>query len=326
MSGSAAARTVSAMSMRILVAGTALVGLAGLTVLTGCRTFDQNFADSRTESATINEIRVEGSSGSVQIEPGATTQIDRTVYYEDRKPSARTDRVEGNVLVLNTTCQPRRCSIDYHITVPSSVKVTGRLDSGRIDVRGVTTATLSTDSGRISVDNATGDVTATTDSGRIDANNIKGRVNLQTDSGSVHTSNVGGALVVKTDSGAVQADGIAGSQTTVRTESGSVGIEVASEQDVKVDTDSGSIEVTVPRGGAFRVRTHSDSGSEHVNIPEASSGGHLLDLSSDSGSIQVNEGSAAPVTPASPSGSASPATAASASAAPSAAPSASPSA
>jgi hypothetical protein len=310
MSGSVPARTVSGMSMRILIAGTALVGLAGLTVLTGCRTFDQNFTDSRTESATINEIRIQGSSGSVQIEPGSTTQIDRTVYYEDRKPSARTDRVEGNVLILDTTCQPRRCSIDYRVTVPSSVKITGRLDSGRIDVRGVTTATLSTDSGRISVNNATGDVTATTDSGRIDANDIKGRVNLQTDSGSVHTSNVGGALVVKTDSGSVRADGLTGGQTTVRTQSGSVGVAVESEQDVKIDTDSGSIDLTVPRGGAFRVRAQSDSGAEHINIPQAPSG-HLLDLSSDSGSIQVNEGSAAPVTPASPSGSASPATSAS---------------
>ncbi len=305
MSGSAPARTVCVMSMRIFVAGTALVGLAGLTVLTGCQALSENFSDSRTETASINEIRIQGSSGSVRIEPGSTTQIDRTVYYEDRKPSARTDRVEGHVLILDTTCQPRRCSIDYQVTVPSSVKITGRLDSGRIDVRGLTTATLSTDSGRISVSDATGDVTATTDSGRIDANDIKGRVNLQSDSGSVHASNVGGALVVQTDSGAVRADGLTGTQATVRTQSGSVVVGAESEQDVKVTTDSGSIELTVPRGGAFRVRAHSDSGSEHVNIPEATSGGHLLDLSSDSGSIQVDEGNNAPVTPASP---ASPAT------------------
>lgn len=287
--------------MRLLVAGTALVGLAGLTMLTGCRTFSQNFSDSRTETASITEIRIQGSSGSVRIEPGSTTQIDRTVSYQDRKPSARTDRVEGHALILDTTCQPRQCSIDYHVTVPSSVKITGRLDSGRIDVRGLTTATLSTDSGRISVSDATGDVTATTDSGRIDANDIKGRVNLQSESGSVHTSNVGGALVVQTDSGAVHADGLTGPQTTVRTQSGSVVAAMDSEQDVKVTTDSGSIELTVPKSGAFRVRAHSDSGSEHVNLPEATSGGHLLDLSSDSGSIQVNEGSNAPVTPASPS-------------------------
>ena len=322
MSGSTPARTVCVMSMRLLVAGTALVGLAGLTVLTGCRTFSENFSDTRTESASINEVRIQGSSGSVQIEPGSATQIDRTVYYQDRKPTARTDRVEGHVLILDTTCQPRQCSIDYRVTVPSSVKITGRLDSGRIDVRGVTTATLSTDSGRISVSHATGDVTATTDSGRIDASDIKGRVNLQSDSGSVHASGVGGALVVQTDSGSVRADGLAGAQTTVRTESGSVAATADSEQDVKVTTDSGSIELTVPKGGAFRVRTHSDSGSTHVNIPEAASGGHLIDLSSDSGSIRVNEGDNAPVappaSPPSPAGSASPAASAAASPSPSA--------
>ena len=60
------------------------------------------------------------------------------------------------------------------------MKITGHLDSGRIDVRDVTTATVSTDSGRVNIAGASGDVTATTDSGRIDANDVKGRVNLRT--------------------------------------------------------------------------------------------------------------------------------------------------
>src|SRR5690242_2531306 len=104
MSGPDRDRTVSGMSMRTLVAGTALVGLAGLAVLTGCRALGEKFSDSRTESASINEVRIQGSSGSVQLEPGSTTQIDRTVYYQDSKPAGRNDRVEGHVLILDTTC------------------------------------------------------------------------------------------------------------------------------------------------------------------------------------------------------------------------------
>jgi Putative adhesin len=297
MSHPVPARTVGGMSMRTLVAGSALVGLAGLLTLSGCRAIGQHFSDTRTESATITEIRIQGDSGSVQIDRGgSSTKIDRTVTYQDEKPSGRSDRVEGSVLVLNTNCAPRGCSVDYQVLVPASVKVTGSLDSGRIDVRSITTATLRTDSGRITVQDTTGDVTATTDSGRIDANTVKGRLNLQTNSGSVHTSGVGGTLVIQTDSGSVHADGVAGGQTTVRTQSGSVGVEVASEQDVKVTTDSGRIELTVPKGGAFRVDGRSDSGRVQINIPQTSTG-HLVELSSDSGSIQVDEGSAAPVTP-----------------------------
>src|SRR6185437_8788936 len=175
------------MPMRTLVAAAALLGLAGLLPLSGCHAIGQHFSDTRTESATINEIRIQGDSGSVAIDRcGSSTKIDRTVTYQDEKPSGRSDRVEGSVLILNTTCAPHGCSVDYQILVPASVKVTGSLDSGRIEVRSITTATLRTDSGRISVEDATGDVTATTDSGRIDANTIKGRLNLQTNSGSVH--------------------------------------------------------------------------------------------------------------------------------------------
>src|SRR5690242_20880588 len=112
-------RTVGGMSMRTLVAGTALVGLAGLAALTGCRAFGESFSDSRTEPASINEVRIQGSSGSVQIQPGSTTQIDRTVTYQDHKPTGRNDRVEGHVLILDTTCAPRQCSIDYRVTVPA---------------------------------------------------------------------------------------------------------------------------------------------------------------------------------------------------------------
>ncbi len=285
--------------MRYLVAGTALVGLAALTTLTGCRALNQSFSDSRTEQASITEVRIEGGSGAVTVEhSGTATQIDRTVYYDDKKPTNRFDRVEGSVLILNTTCARHACDIDYHVKVPSSVKITGRLDSGRIDVRDVTTATLSTDSGRVSIAGASGDVTATTDSGRIDANGIKGRVSLRTDSGSVHTSGVGGTLVVQTDSGSVRADGVAGGQTTVRTQSGSVAVDLVSEQGVKVDTDSGRIEVTVPRGGSYQVRGHSDSGSVKIEIPQSPTGTHLLDLNSDSGSIRVSEGTTSPVSPA----------------------------
>ena len=104
--------------MRSLVAGTALVGLAAITTLTGCRALNHSFSDSRTEQASITEVRIEGDSGGVIVEHnGSATQIDRTVYYEDKKPTGRFDRVEGNVLILNTTCARRSCDIDYHVKV-----------------------------------------------------------------------------------------------------------------------------------------------------------------------------------------------------------------
>src|SRR5690242_6557946 len=144
MSGTGPPRSVMRMSRQRMVAAGLLLTLTALGA-TGCRELTRaSFSDSRTESVTINEIRIEGDSGSVTLDrSGSQVQIERTVFYRETKPSNRFDSVADGALVLNTSCG-NNCEIQYKVHVPAAVKVTGHLDSGSIDVSDVTSATLNT--------------------------------------------------------------------------------------------------------------------------------------------------------------------------------------
>jgi DUF4097 and DUF4098 domain-containing protein YvlB len=286
------------MSIQRFVAVGALLGLA--VGLGGCRlSVNQRFSDSRTEEAAVSEVRIVGDSGEVVLDrTGTTTQIDRTVLYdEDHKPSTRFDSVENGVLTLNTRCAKTACAIDYRVHVPKAVKVTGHLDSGRIDVKDLTDATVSTDSGRISVAGASGNVNATTDSGRVDVSDVRGRLNVKTDSGSIRVGAVGDSVTLISDSGSINASGLGGAQTSAQTESGSISLTLATAQNVTAHTDSGRITVTVPATGSFRVHQSSDSGRVRVDIPTTTNGKFLIDVSTDSGNITVTPGDALPLSP-----------------------------
>jgi len=287
------------MSMRRFVAVGAFVGLT--IGLGGCRlAVDQRFSDSRVEEAAISEVRIEGDAGQVVLDrTGTTTQIDRTVFYaEDHKPSTRFDRVENGVLILNTSCAKTSCAIEYRVHVPKAVKVTGHLSSGRIDVRDVTAATVSTDSGRISLAGAAGNVNATSDSGRVDVSDVRGRLNVKTDSGSIHVSGVGDVVTLISDSGAITAIGLSGAQTSAQASSGSISLITSTAQDIKARTESGRITITVPANGSYRVHQSSDSGRVRVDIPTSTDGKFLIDVSTDSGGVTVVPNDVLPLTPA----------------------------
>jgi Toastrack DUF4097 len=213
--------------------------------VSGCGPLHARFEDSRTEEAAIDEVRIEGSSGAVLLErSGTVTQIDHTVSYTHEKPTARFDRVAGGVLNLNTNCAQRECSISYRVRLPGAVKVTGHLDSGRIDVKDVTAATLSTNSGQISITNASGDVNAHSDSGRINATDAR------TGSGSMSIG-LSNAQDVKaqTDSGRISLVVPGGASYRVRysTDSGRANISIPNDPSgryqLDLSTQSGSISV-----------------------------------------------------------------------------------
>jgi hypothetical protein len=273
-----AARSISVVAVASLALG-----------LAGCRVGNQRIEDSRTVEDTITAVRIEGGSGSVVLtRSDKVTQINRTVQYRDSETPGRADRVENGTLILNTRCAPRDCTVSYRVGVPGAVKVTGSVGSGKVEVRDVTEATLSTDSGTIIVANASGDVTVSSDSGSVEVTDIKGRFNAQTDSGTIKATRVGGVAIMQTDSGRIDATDLAGTQTSARTDSGSISLALTNAQDVTAQSDSGRIDVTVP-AGSYRLRRTSDSGSLRGEIPTEPNGKYLIDLSTDSGTINVTQ-------------------------------------
>ncbi|GAB1512150.1 DUF4097 family beta strand repeat-containing protein [Actinophytocola sp. KF-1] len=231
-------------SMRVVAGIT--VGAAGL-LLAGCGWVGQNsFDDHEALGQTITEVRFANDSGDVRIKVGDGAGVGRTVRYGDDKPG-KTYRVEDGVLIVEA-CPVRNCTIDYDVTVPAEVKVSGHVDSGNVEVTGVATANVAAESGDITV------------------RDVAGVVNASVQSGSVDLDGIGGAVVAGAESGDVR-----------------VGLDAV--ESVAVETQSGNIEVTVP-SGQYHVTASTESGDLTNDLDDDPSG-TPIEASAQSGNVTI---------------------------------------
>lgn len=219
------------MRIRHVVAGITVV--AGGLLLAGCVRFGHDeFSDREELGQEITEVRFTNDSGNVRISVGDTTEVARTVKYDEDKPG-KTHRVENGALIVEE-CPVRNCSIDYELTVPAGTKVSGHVDSGNVEVTGVATANVEAESGDITV------------------RDVAGEVNASVQSGTVDLTGIGGAVV-------------AGA------ESGDVTVGLTAVRSVFVETQSGNVEVTVP-SGKYHVTASTESGNLDNDLGDDPSG------------------------------------------------------
>jgi Putative adhesin len=246
--------------------------LLAVLAIPGCG-FGVHFADYRhsltsdaTVSGPVKVVDVKSDSGRVSITPGGDeVRIHRVVHYEDDRPHPG-QRLDAGTLTFTQDCS--RCSVDYELTVPSSVAVRARGDSGRIDISGVAT------------------VDAHNDSGPIEVRSIKGAVRAHTDSGAVVVEDIGGSLDLATDSASIRAVRLSSATVQASSDSGSIRLAFATEPTgVHATTDSGSVRVAVP-GGPYVVDARTDSGGTDLSgVPNDVSAPRSLFLRSDSGHL-----------------------------------------
>jgi hypothetical protein len=275
------------MGRRALAAVAAVAVLTG-TALGGCGLARHEFRDSAVQQVAITEIKILGGSGSVTVRPGEAGQvrIDRRVQYTRDRPGSTTD-VDGGTLTLHTDC-PKRCWVNYEVSAPSGVRVSGSNGSGLVDLTDVGAVSVIVGSGVIRVHRAGGDVNVQTGSGQIEIGDVHGDVTAKTGSGSIKLLTVSGIVVAHTGSGAITGGGLGG-RTTVHSSSGSVTLNVASVQDVVADTESGTIRVGVPSTGHYRVTATTGSGNVDLRIPNDPNAEHHLELHTGSGAITVDK-------------------------------------
>jgi DUF4097 and DUF4098 domain-containing protein YvlB len=155
----------------------------------------------------------------------------------------------------------------------------------------VTTANVNSDDGSIEVRDATGDVTARTGSGPIGVSNVSGAVDAGTDDGSISLNGIAGSVTAHTGSGPIDGEDLRGTRTVARTDDGSITLRFTSAQDVEAHTGSGPIALTVPAAeGGYRIEARSDGGPTHIRVPSDTDGRRLINLSTDDGSITVDQG------------------------------------
>jgi len=247
----------------LALGGIVLVGV-GLATAFGWG-WGSSFDTTTQLTATIHSVRLDGDSGSVKIRTGSAASVHQHVSYHWRGKPGDAFRVEGDQLVL-ADCG-KNCSADFEVVVPAGIPVTGKLNSGGLDVAGASSVDVQADSGHARVED------------------VSGPVKLRLDSGSIELSNVG-EVQLQSDSGSIKGDGIRG-PVDATASSGSVKLTLSQANDVKVKADSGSVDLAVP-GGPYRIQGSTDSGHRSIDVPTDGSAPRTLDLTTDSGSVTVH--------------------------------------
>lgn len=219
--------------------------------------FGFSFEDDTSAPVEMTEIRVTGGTGSVEVRPGAPSEvkIHRTVHYFkpfQPRPGV-THRIDGTVLYLDTNLGssfPFFVAVDYIVEAPAAVRVSGALSSGSLRLTEVSAVDVKTSSGSIAVTRATGDIHAKSSSG-----SITGR--------ELHSARI-----------------------EATTTSGKLSLDLAEPADVSANASSGSIKLTVP-DNRYRVDTKVTSGRTRINVANDPQSPYHLDLRTSSGAITV---------------------------------------
>ncbi|MFK0249418.1 DUF4097 family beta strand repeat-containing protein [Amycolatopsis azurea] len=242
------------------------IALIGVGVLTGLGWWWPSDAEATSElTQQIKSVRVDNEDGAVKIRTGSgPVKVHQAFEYRWNKPGDAY-RVEGDTLVL-AGCGTS-CEVAYDVTVPAGLPVSGKVDSGAVEIAGMSTVDITVDSGRVEVSDVPGTVKVKADSGRVELKNIGQDVDVHASSGSIKGERLGGNVKTQADSGRID-------------------LELLKAANVTAKSDSGSIEVTVPSGD-YTVTGTTDSGSRDIDVNQSGSAQYKLDLTTDSGSVKV---------------------------------------
>jgi hypothetical protein len=225
----------------------------GMLSLSACGVLARStFEDDTVLEEEITSVRLDSSNGRLTLrgdDTAAEVSIHRRVEYRRNRPEDPTHRVEDGVLVLEGC--GRSCSVDYTVDLPAGLPVTGETSNGAISLSGV------------------------------------GDVDVRTDNGAVTLEEVTGTVTVRSSNGKIEGRGLGGGPIEARTDNGAIDLTLATPQDVQAETSNGAITITVP-DGSYQVSAETGNGSTNIGVADDPAGEHLLELTTDNGSITVN--------------------------------------
>ena len=264
---------VSKMSNRVAVALTAAVAIGLAVSISGCgievNLGSRTMTDDARVDAEVTAIDLAGDDGDIKIQSGsgAGVAIHRTVHYRGSAKPRPGQQVTDGVLTFTKGCS--RCSIDYELTVPSTVRVKIHNGSGSINVTDVAAADVEAGSGDVRV------------------RNVPGPVRADTGSGSVRVETIGGQTVLHASSGDIVASGVNGGTLRADTGSGSVNLTFsAAPANVRAETGSGDLRIKLPNG-AYRLAHSTGSGDEHIEIDDNPAATASVYANTGSGSLWI---------------------------------------
>ncbi|WP_243790416.1 DUF4097 family beta strand repeat-containing protein [Saccharopolyspora gloriosae] len=253
----------------LAVAGASCLLIAGTVVSWGWG--GQSGRESVTPLSGITEVRLAESAGEVRIEyrPGARAEVREQVRDWLGGDDGTSHRVEGGALVL-AACGAD-CSVDYEVTLPAPVPVTGTGDSGGLEVAGMKSVDVETSAGSVRV------------------SDVAGPVRVRGSAGGVELRDVDGDVDVTTGSGGIDGEDLGGGNITARADTGTIDLELTGPRVVRATTGTGGIGLEVP-DEAYRVDSDTGTGSQDIDVTTDPNSPRRLELSTGTGSIEVDHG------------------------------------
>ena len=262
------------------------------------------YADDFTRTLSVSsqaDIYVSTGAGDIRISPSNDNQLHVTGHvhaswsaFGDVK--AREQRIidnppivqEGNQIRIGETSDRsllNNISIDYEVSVPSSVALNLHSGSGDIEITNVGRyLSAATGSGNIRAHGIHGASELQTGSGDIELHqDAAGDVKAKTGSGTVRIQEFNGGLTVRTGSGDIEANGHLTNGSTLTTGSGSVRLHLDPDAHFNLQAATGSGDIRIRYPGAPK----QDDNSRHHLTASINGGGSSLEVHTGSGDVEV---------------------------------------
>lgn len=213
--------------------------------------------------------------GSVRVVGDSPDQISVDLRWTEGLRSASTSaRLEGDRLVVRTDCPGvlnHFCSVGVTVHVPVGTTVTGE------------------GNGSVSVVDVGGPVQLAVDRGAVRVEGAEGSVHVRTDSGGIAVVDSTGDLDLGSDNGGVRTEGARADRITATSDNGSVDLDLArSPSRVVASSDNGGVTVHLPADApAYRTQLSSDNGGIENLIRTNPGAPHVIEASTDNGSISL---------------------------------------
>jgi hypothetical protein len=109
--------------------------------------------------------------------------------------------------------------------------------------------------------------------------------------GTITLTSLAGAVTAQTDAGLITATDLSSPTASLRSNTGGIIAAFTRVPDsVETSTDVGAISITVPGSASYKINTHTYVGSSKVSVRKSASSPHVINASSDLGSITIDPG------------------------------------
>ncbi|HEY3503880.1 MAG TPA: DUF4097 family beta strand repeat-containing protein [Actinocatenispora sp.] len=210
----------------------------------------------------LSKLAVDVNSADVTLQPGTGRSIvvERSLTWNNDRPSVRVEKSGDTLDVGSEGCRSgidfgfTTCRVKITVTLPATMPVSLRIDSGDARVSG-----------------------------------LSGALKAHMSSGNLRLSRMSGAIDADVDSGDLIGDEISSATVHAESSSGDLRFEFGAAPDrVVARSSSGDVNLRLPRISAgYAISTDVSSGDRRV--PASHNGSpHRLDLAADSGDVTVD--------------------------------------